>query len=180
VLLAASSQHAVGLGWVDWVTIIGLPLTLLGLYLTWWQAKKAASAAVAARRAVRRTEQQIRANQLLVLVPQLSRTVAELDSAIQADNPFLAQRDLNSWRWQAGNIHGILSGANPSEKKLLRTLQQSVGLAQTAGGTLLDGKTSVATGCLRARAAIVAACDELTAWVGKNSTEVLSAGNEET
>jgi hypothetical protein len=115
----------------------------------------------------------------LVLVPQLSRTVAELDSAIQANNSLLAQRDLNSWRWQAGNIHGILSGTDPSEKRILRILQQSVGLAQTAGGTLLDGKTTVPSGCLKARAAIAAACDELTAWVGKNSTQVISAGKEE-
>jgi hypothetical protein len=178
VLLAASASQSHGLGWVDWITVIGLPLTLLGLYLTWSQARKATSAAAAARKAVSRTEQQLRANQLLVLVPQLRWTVNELDSAIQGKDSMLVQRELNSWRWQAQNIHGILSGTGSSEKEILTRLQQSVVLAQTAGEKLLLGGMPVADGCRKARRAIAAACDELTAWAGRHSTQAM-AGREE-
>ena len=69
--------------WVDWVSVIGLPLTLLGLFLTWQQARNASTAAQAAEKAVSRTERQIRASQILVLVPQLRSTVAELETAIE-------------------------------------------------------------------------------------------------
>lgn len=177
VPLAASSSHWYSLGWVDWITVVGLPLTLLGLYLTWWQAKKATSAAAAARRAVSRTEQQLRVNQLLALVPQLRWTVEELDAAIQDKNSELVQGKLKAWRWQAQNIHGILSEASPSEKQILTLLQESVVLAQTAGDKLFQGGTSVPDSCRKARRAITIAFDELTAWVGKHSTQAL-AGRE--
>ena len=178
MLLAASAPQSHGLGWVDWITVIGLPLTLLGLYLTWSQARKATSAAAAARKAVTRTEQQLRENQLLVLVPQLRWTVNELDLAIQGKDSVLVQRELKSWRWQAQNIHGILSGMGPSEKGILTKIQQSVVLAQTAEEKLLEDSTPVVDGCRKARRAIATAYDDLTAWAGRHSTQAM-AGREE-
>jgi hypothetical protein len=182
VLLAASIHHIhhwYDLTWVDWITVIALPLALAGLCLTWWQAKAAADSAKAAQRAVRRTEQQIRANQLMVLAPQLSWTVAELDSAIRDDNPELAQRDLNSWRWQASRIQGILSAAEPGERKLREALQEGVGQAQIAGSILMTDKgVPVAARCMQARNKVVAASDDLSAWIGRYSTRVLPGESE--
>ncbi len=166
------------LGWIDWITVIGLPLTLLGLSLTWWQARKASNAASAAREAVFRTEQQIRASQVLVLVPQLRWTVAELETAIEKDSSFFARRQLDSWRWQAGNIHGILSEGKLSEKRILKSLTRSVGLAATAGGLLLEGTGSVSSRCMKAREAMATTCDELTSWVGRHATQALKDEGE--
>jgi hypothetical protein len=178
VLLAASTHHHhfYDLTWVEWVTVVGLPLTLFGLIITWRQARTAANAATAAKNAVYRTEQQIRASQLLVLIPQLRWIVAELEAAMEKDNDYVARRQLDSWRWQAGNIHGILSGANPSERRLLKSLTQSTALAVTAGGLLLEANGSVTDRCMKARAAMAAACDELASWVGKHATQAVQDG----
>ena len=179
MLSAADIHHQwYNLSWIDWFTVGGVLLTILGLVLTWFQAKNAADAARAASNAVKKTEQQIRANQLMVLVPQLRYTVTELDSAIESKSSLLARRNLDSWRWQAGSIHGILSGADTTEKRILRSLQQSVGLAATAGGSLLEANTTVAAGCLQARAAMVTACDQLTTWVGRYSTQTTLADED--
>ena len=115
----------------------------------------------------------------MVLVPQLRWTVAELDSAIESKSALLARRSLDSWRWQAGNIHGILSGVEMTEKKILKGLQQSVELAAAAGGHLLESETAVTTGCLKARTAMVAVCDDMTSWVGKHSTQTILAKKDE-
>ena len=176
ILAAHTAQHWYSLGWVDWITVVGLPLTILGLIITWRQARKATKAAEAAKKAVYQTEQQIRASQLLVLVPQLRWTVAELESAIENDNSYMARRQLESWRWQAGNIHGILSSTNSSEEKLLKSLTRSAGLAVTAGGLLLEAEGEVAPKCIKARAAMAATCDELASWVGKRATQAAKDG----
>ena len=59
VLLAvATNQRWYSLTWVDWFSVIGVFLTVVGLALTWVQARKATTAANAAGEAIRRTEQQ--------------------------------------------------------------------------------------------------------------------------
>lgn len=176
MIAAAATQHWYSVSWVDWITILGLPLTLLGLFVTWRQAKAAATAAEAAKRAVHQTEQQIRASQIMVLVPQLRWTVAELEIAIEANSASVARRQLEIWRWQAGNIHGILSGADTSEKKILKSLTQSTALAVTAGGLLLEPSGPVAARCMKVRAAMASACDELTSWVGRHATQGAESG----
>lgn len=179
MLLAASAHHWYNVPWADWITVIGLPLTLLGLLLTYRQAKAAVKATQAAQRATRRTEQLIRAKQLMILVPQLSQTVRELDSAITANDSAQARRDLDRWRWQATSVHGILSATDSSEKKLLKTVQDSVGLAETANGALFDSKAAVYSGCAQAHEAMIVACDRLNAWIGKYSTQAWPYESEE-
>jgi hypothetical protein len=171
-MLATATKHWYSLSWVEWVGVVGLPLTLLGLYLTWWQANRAFDAAEAARKASIRTQRQMRANQLIVLVPQLRWISSELDAAIQENNVSLARRHLDSWRGQASHIHGILSNAEPDEVEVLKKLQASVGQAATASAALLGPNGGIKTNCMKARTAIASVCDDLNAWVGKNSTQV--------
>lgn len=154
------------------MSVVGFILTLTGIYLAWNQARRAASAAEAARNAVQRTQRQLRANQLLVLVPQLRWISTELDASIMANDRDLACRNLNNWRWQAEHIHGILSVNDPTEKRLLKKLQDSVGLAFAATGALLDVKDlgrPVMEDCRKAREAIGVVCNELSRWVGQAS-----------
>jgi hypothetical protein len=173
VLVAASSHHWYQLTWTDWITVAGLPLALVGLYLTWRQARKAADSAKAAQDAIVATERKIRSNQLMVLIPQLRWTVIELENAIATNDRKGARRQLDSWRWQAGHIRGILTAADPEESKILEGLQQSVSLARVAGSALLDEANPIISRSSKARASIVAVCDELNTWLGKNSTEAI-------
>jgi hypothetical protein len=113
----------------------------------------------------------IRLKQLMVLIPQLRWTAAELENAISAQDSTAARKQLDSWRWQAGNIQGILTAADPDEVRILKGLQQSVGLARVAGTALLDGDGSISSNCSKARISIVTVCDDLNAWLGKSSTQ---------
>jgi hypothetical protein len=173
VLLAAEAHHWYQLTWVDWFSVAGLPLTLVGLGLTWKQAKDAAGAAKAAQEAISATEQKIRSKQLMVLIPQLRWTAVELENAITVKDRIAARRQLDSWRWQAGNVHGILNASDPGAMKILQVLQQSVGLARVAGSALMKEGRSVPASCSEAHSSIVVTCDELNAWLGKNSTEAV-------
>lgn len=164
-----ASQPWYAVGWVDWLSAVGVPLTLYGLWLAWRQARNASNYARAARDAVSHTEQHLRANQLLVLIPQLRWIAAELDASIEADNARLAKRHLDNWRWQASNIHGLLDMDEALERPLLQALQESVGLAHSAGGNLLNlSGDPVLKRCSRARLSIGRVCDQLNVWVGQN------------
>jgi hypothetical protein len=171
VLIAAGSHHWYQLTWVDWLTVAGLPLALVGLYVTWRQARAATNSAKAARDAVIATESKIRSKQLMVLIPQLRWIVAELESAVITKDQESARKQLDNWRWQAGNIQGILTAADPEEIKILRDLQKSVGLARVAGSALLEENASIASDSSKAHTSILIVCDELNMWLGKNSTE---------
>lgn len=173
MFLAISTHHWYSVGWVDWVTVAALLLTLVGLLLTWRQARKATNAAKAAERANRQTERQIRLRQLMVLVPQLNWILNELDSAIEDADPRLIRRYLGNWRAQATFIHGILSGIKPEDQRIIRCLLKSVSLAGNASAASLSNDTSVQPDYMRARTAIATACDILNSWVGRNSTQGL-------
>lgn len=169
----ANSHHWYQLTWVDWITVAGLLLTLVGLYITWRQARNAANAAKAAQDAIIATERTIRSKQLMVLIPQLRWIVSELETAITTNDRKGARRQFDSWRWQASNIQGILTVADPEESAILRGLQESVSLARVAGAALLDEKSTIFSRASKARTSIVAVCDELNTWLGRNSTEAI-------
>ena len=81
MLLAAPWCHV---PWQDWLglalTVIGLPLALVGIWQAWRQAKRATSAAEATRLAIGQTEAALRGRVLLaLLVPQLHRIAIELE-----------------------------------------------------------------------------------------------------
>ena len=171
--MAAEVVHWWDMRWFEWLGVIGFPLALLGLWLTWRQAKKATDAANAARVAIGRTQKQLVANQLLVLVPQLRWISTEIDAAIEDNNAGLAKRHMDNWRWQAGNVHGMLTGNSGEDDDLLRDIQAAVSLAAAASGSLLeDVKSPLLKRCSRARGAINGVCDQLNIWVGKHSMEV--------
>jgi hypothetical protein len=175
VLLALTSHHAPQWHtlswWVDWLGVIGFPLTLAGLFLTWRQAREASNAATAARDAVQRTQQQIRLQQLMALIPQLAWTASEIDSAIEDDAFPLVRRYLRNWRNQGSTVHGILLSADPADSEAATVLNKSIGMASVAEGMLIrKAKEATRTDCMKVRQAISIAVVQLTTWVGKNST----------
>ncbi|WP_433535359.1 hypothetical protein ACQPZK_25405 [Micromonospora sp. CA-249363] len=159
--------------WVDLLSVVGFPLALWGLWLTWKQARDAADSAKAATAAVKRTQRQLRANQLLVLIPQLRWIANELDASILAEETALAKKYLDNWRFHASNVRGILNAADSSQYELLQEIQQSVGLAAAAGsGLMANGNGPLHKRCTKARASIGHVCDQLGAWVGENASQV--------
>ena len=173
-MLVAAGDQWYDLRWFEWIGVTGLPLAWWGLWLTWAQAKRATSATVATEKAIQRTQQQLRANQLLVLIPQLRLISAELGAAIEDNSRTLARRQLDNWRGQASHLHGILSGANPEQQELLTLLQQSIEFASSAGASLLQStkNKTVMSIALNASIAIAHTCDQLNAWAGRRATEV--------
>ncbi|MFI7044352.1 hypothetical protein [Streptosporangium sandarakinum] len=166
------------LDWVEWSNIVGLVLTLVGLGLTWWQARGAANSAKAAQEAVGLTELQLRMNQLMILVPQLRGIINELDVASAEEGITHVQRCLDKWRSQASIIHGLLSNVD-THKDILVEIQQSIGLAKTASESIHQTKdTPIKAKTRKARTSMTSACDSLDVWLGKNMTKALVGGNE--
>jgi hypothetical protein len=117
------------------------------------------------------TKKQLSSNQLLILVPQLKWLAGELDAAIERDDPSLTRRHLDSWRWQAGHIHGLLSDDAAIGRRRAKELQDSVALAFTASSALMEGKRPVLDACKQARESIGKVCNELSIWVGQQSAQ---------
>jgi hypothetical protein len=159
------------LGWVDWLNVAGFVATIVGFVFALLQISKTRSAAEAAGRSAAVTQKQLASNQLLILIPQLRWLSGELDAAIEADDAQLARRHLDSWRWQASHVHGLLIDDHSIQRRLLRGLQESVSLAFGAITSLIDGKRPVLEACRQARESIGLVCNELSTWVGQQSAQ---------
>ena len=173
--------------WVEVVGLLGVVATLVGLYLTWRQAKDARVQATAARTAadaassaIDRTQRQLRSNQMLVLIPQLRWVAQEMDAAIESGDKGMTRRHLDSWRYQAGHVNGLLLDDSAVTRKVLKAIQDSVALATEATTTLLrEDKKTVLESCEQARHAIGHACNLLNVFVGQSASQVPAADTEE-
>jgi hypothetical protein len=175
MLTSGQVTHWYAIGWAAWVAVAGFPPALIGIFLAWRQAKSASDTAKATQAAMRNAQQQIRANQLMVFVPQLRWISAELDTAITTDDTKLALRQLDNWIWNIGFIRGLLAGTKGQERMLTR-IQDSVALASEATNLLLEGNKTVLSVCISARAAIGTASDMLNTWIGEHSTKAPEGG----
>ncbi|HEX8345148.1 MAG TPA: hypothetical protein VF657_10515 [Actinoplanes sp.] len=173
--LASSTWQQLS-SWADLLSIAGIPLAILGIWQAWRQARRATTAAEAAERAVVNTESKLRGRVLLaLLVPQLHWISNELDSAIEADNPRQAQRQLKNWRQVAGNVRGMLNVSDEDSGKdqleLLTLLQESVYLARIAGEAIAKSAGApLLKNSAKARSSISHVCDEFSMWVGETLT----------
>lgn len=173
--------------WVEAVGLIGVLATLVGLYLTWGQARDAKlqaaaakTAADAASGAMDRAQRQLRSNQILVLIPQLRWVAQELDAAIEAGDRGMTRRHLDSWRNQAGHINGVLLDDSAAKRKILKAIQDSVALATEATANLLrEEKKTVLQSCEQARDASGNACNMLNVFVGQSASQVPPTNSEE-
>lgn len=162
------------LGWDQWLGVIGLPLTLFGLWLSWRQARAAASSAEAARNAVYQTQRQLTSKYVQLLVPQLAWISNDLSAAIEEDNVRLVKYHLDNWRRHANNVHGLLSEDSDAEKSLRVIIMSSVSLARVArNGLARPAKQPLARRCVRAQEAITDTCDQLTRWSARTAAQVV-------
>lgn len=166
---ALPSERWFDLAWVEWVGVVGSILTLLGLWLTWKQARDAKTAANAAATASRDAQNQLRAKQVLMQVGELRWTVSSLEGAIERNEGDAVRILLNSWRYSAGQLHGVLQDDGSVSPELLTKMQASLGLAFAAGSALADKRRTVRSSCAEVRRSISEAFDELNQWAGQAS-----------
>ncbi|MGW5410099.1 hypothetical protein [Actinomadura geliboluensis] len=179
-MLAAADQHPwYAISWVDWLSVIGLPLTLAGFWLAYSQAKNAATKARDIEKAMKSTEQQIRERQLILLIPSLKTVPAQLGDAMASNNVPLARQYLDVWRSQVAHIRGIMAAMESVGAGIQKDIQQSIALSVTADSDLLrslSGSADVYAICVNAHKRITKTCDALNTWLGQHSTGMSNQG----
>lgn len=118
------------------VTLIGLPATLLALYLGWAQLRRTETAAEAARNTGEALRDQLQSVQLSWLLPHFLQTVAELEDA---QDSATALRALSQWRGVAPQGEAILNKDASAPSGLAEELRTTVGLAVSAQQSLREG-----------------------------------------
>lgn len=168
--------------------MIGTALAIVGLALTWVQARQAKEQAQGARTAseaaalsLDRAQRQLRGNLMLNLVPQLRFIAAELDLSIESGSPEQARRHLDHWRSQANHLHGVLKDEVPEPRSLLRQLNQSVAFATEAETNLISNPDkSVVETCVQVRKEIGNAMNLLAQRAGRQVSHVPADIEEQT
>lgn len=118
------------------VTLIGLPATLLALYLGWAQLRRTETAAEAARKTGEAVRDQLQSVQLSWLLPRFRETEAEL---ADAQDSATARRALTQWRGIAPQGEAILNKDTSAPSGLAEELRTTVGLAVSAQQSLREG-----------------------------------------
>lgn len=167
-----AQQHWYGLRWFEWVGVVGVVLTLAGIGMTFRQARKARSAAEEALVAAGKAHEELSLRQALLMVPRMRGLAADLDAALDAGEDAWVRRTLDAWRWDAGQLNGLLRQDAQAARRLLRSLTSSASLAALAMEESDEEGKGRATGSDEARSAINEACTELSVWAGECSARL--------
>ncbi|GHJ10925.1 hypothetical protein TPA0907_52920 [Micromonospora humidisoli] len=145
--------------------ISAVPIAIIGFGVTYNQVKKTRKAAEAAESAARNSQTAIGRSSLLGLIPQLQRVEEELDRAIRSGSEPVVASSLQSWRWQAGQVRGLLQVGKLASRELLVDIQDSVSAASQAQIELSGsgGDLNLATATKDVRDAIAKVTNELGA-----------------
>jgi hypothetical protein len=147
---------------VEWLTVIGFPLVLLGI-----AARGAQTAAVAAQTAVERTERRLADNHLLLLIPQLGLYRRELDLAVDGPDRRETLRLLGEWPTLASELQGILERIDrETHKKLIRDLARSTTLTGKAKDAIIARREELEPATRAARSLVHAVSAESSKIVG--------------
>lgn len=117
--------------------VSAIPVAAIGFGLTFWQLSKTRKAAEAARDAAETAQAAISRSNILVLIPQLQRTEEELERAVIAKSKPLIRSHLQNWRWQAGQMRGLLKVGGLAADELLTDIQVSVAGASEVASELI-------------------------------------------
>ncbi|MEZ3179931.1 hypothetical protein KYY02_14930 [Streptomyces pimonensis] len=148
---------------VDVVTTsLGIPLSLAGFGLTFWQARGAKKAAEQARDAAQSTRERIIRSSLIALIHQLIKTEEELDRAVHEGEPRVAISWINTWKWQASQARGLLKASDSDEQKIMRGLQTSIVAAGEAKNILISNPGDLVADTANVRTSIVKVTGELS------------------
>lgn len=156
-----------------------IPFALIGFGITIRQASKAKTAAEAARDAAKMTQSALARNSLLVLIPQLQRVEEELERAVQTDSADLIITWLSNWRWQAGQVRGLLSKSSSENRKILKSLQSSIAISAKAKSDIIDGTVEeLAISTKAVRDAIAEVTNELGALAALQGIAIGESTND--
>jgi hypothetical protein len=155
--------------WADWFTVTGVPLTALGVVLTYREAARARTAS----EAVLEAEREIAIKQTLIVVSRLHRLAEQLDDAVMGRDASWTNRVLTAWRVEAGYLLGLLSLHEGLSTELSKRLSRSAQLAGVASLALVDRSTGGSFPIpAKARQAIQEACQQLATWSGTSAGRV--------
>lgn len=145
--------------------VSAVPVALAGFGITYYQIRKTREAAEAAEGAARNSQAAIGRSNLLVLIPQLQRVEEDLDRAVRDGSEQVVISSLQAWRWQAGQVRGLLEVGRLASRELLVDIQDSVSAASQAQIELAGsgGELSLAIATKDARDAIAKVTNELGA-----------------
>jgi hypothetical protein len=154
-----------------------IPLAIVGFGFTIYQISKTRKAAEAAADAARSTQYGIIRNSLLILIPQLQRVEEELERAVRAESDDLVVTWLSNWRWQAGQVRGLLAQASPQNRKVLSSLQSSIAMAAQVKSAIIDGPLEELPIITKAaRDAIADVTNELGALAATQGVQIIDRG----
>jgi len=147
-----------GWGAPEWVSLVGFPLTLIGLYLAWLQIRSVKTAADAARAAAERTEHHLADNHLLLLIPRLLQASRDLEHAVRLGERGAGFTFLGDWRELAVQVRTLVErqGGRPG---LRESIDRAIALIPPAEDALQDTTADAYSGTRHARDRIRDACD---------------------
>lgn len=122
----------------DWLTLIGLMVTVAGFTIAIWQIRRTANASKAAADALMRSQRQIEVNYLLVLLPQFRIVESDLDAAVTGDDRRLAMRALRNYSTIAAEVSALLVHQSAADPSLLQALKESAMLASQTKAELVN------------------------------------------
>ncbi|MFC8454607.1 hypothetical protein [Kitasatospora sp. NPDC057223] len=143
-------------------TITSIPFAVIGFAITIWQTWKARTAAEKAQEAAEVMRDRITRSSLVMLIPQLTRVEDEIDRAVSDGNVRLAISWINTWRWQAGQVKGLLQAAQADDPKIMKALQASIVASGEAKNALLAGSSDLYADSAVMRRTISRASGELS------------------
>jgi hypothetical protein len=134
----------------EWVSVVGLPVGIVAVFLTWRQLRKTATAAGAAKDAVERTEQHLAENQLLLLIPRMLQHARDLDHAVHRTDREAAQACLTDWRNAATQVR-VLAARTNAHPNVAHHVRTAVALISTAHDELGNPERNAAEATRRVR-----------------------------
>lgn len=165
----------------DWLDVTNawaaVPLQLIGFGIAIWQIRKAKSAAESARDAATSAVDSVGANLLLVVLPQLVQVETNLEWAVANRDRATTIHYLGAWRWQAGQVRGLLGRGESPPRSTLRHLQASIAAAADAKLALQDPAEDVFECCRAVQKAIATVTGTIGELSAMQSLEGSISGN---
>lgn len=148
----------------DWASIVGS----VGLVIAIVQLLRTKRAVTVATEAIGRTEQALALNQVLVLLPQLTRLEGDLDAAVLTNTRDAVVRYLVEWRRVAMELHGLTRHQSYAiDEELAQLRGSAVAAAATKLQLINHADQSLTHATLAVRREIGTACEYANALSGR-------------
>ncbi|WP_159024449.1 hypothetical protein [Streptomyces scabiei] len=125
-----------------------------------------------AEQSAKEAKERIGRSSLLVLLPQLHRAEEQLERAVRDGSVELTISWLSTWRWQAGQMRGLLNELDPLQREIAVALQASISSATSAKEKLISNSNPDVVSATRSvRAAMGKVTGELGAMASSHGMQ---------